>query len=394
MASQAKEAQAGPSDLTTEEILALLHLDTSDSEKEETAANSLHDPLLYHEENALDDPLSCHEEIAPSDEDDFICDEILDDSDEDEVCLNVFDRFERQRAFKTKLLEQSGGGLDASVGTFDFELQPYVDRQSSRLGVRERHFNTRLRQTGNFVDSPHVVHALQEGLRRAVNQVLATTPNLHDQDRLYFTVSSTRLTNNFQGWGLRAGEWREGGARLDALFDRLGQALNSNEQFEMDDSFQLSITQVHHAPQGTGRRRQNKPGHATLQTLTKTSKSVIRIHNYNDDLCCARALVVAKARVDQHPKWESIRKEGKLQKELAVLLHHEAHVPFRPCSYDALTKFSAAPSLLGYQILLVDADRSFQTIDPVARERPLQCHYPFARIFRVQLRVCPLLETL
>ena len=91
------------------------------------------------------------------------------------------------------------------------------------------------------------------------------------------------------------GEWREGGARLDALFDRLAQALNSNEQFEMDDSFQLSITQVHHAPRGTGKPRRTKPGHATLQTLTRTSKSVIRIRD-NDDLCCARALVVAKAR--------------------------------------------------------------------------------------------------
>ena len=85
-------------------------------------------------------------------------------------------------------------------------LQPFVDRQSSRRGVRERHSNTRLRQTGNFVDNPHVVQALQEGLRRAVDRVLTTTPNLHDQDRLYFTLSSNRLTSNFQGWGVRAGE--------------------------------------------------------------------------------------------------------------------------------------------------------------------------------------------
>ena len=364
MASQPEEEaeEAGPSELTNEEILALLCLTTSDSEKEETAANSSDEPFL------------CHEEMADSDEDDLICHEILDDDDED--CQNVLDRFERQRAFQTKLLEQSGGGLDASVGTFDFELQPFVDRQSSRVGVRERHFNTRLRQTGNFVDSPHVVHALQEGLRRAVNQVLTTTPNLHDQDRLYFTLSSNRLTNNFQGWGLIAGEWREGGERLDALFNRLAQALNSNEQFEMDDSFQLSITQVHHAPQGTGRRRQNKPGHAPLQTITKTSKSVIRIHNYSDDLCCARALVVAKARLDHHPKWESIRKGGKLQKELAVLLHHEAHVPFRPCGYDALTRFSTAPSLIGYQILLVDADRSFHitTFGPLQDKQLILLH--------------------
>ena len=230
------------------------------------------------------------------------------------------------------------------MGTFDFDLQPYVDRQSSRMGVRERHFNTRLRQTGNFIEQSGIVHALQEGLRRAVDRVLNTTPNLHDRDRLYFTLSSNCLTSNFQGWGLRAGEWR-GGARLDALLNRLAQALNSNEQFEMDDSFQLSITQVHHAPQGSGKPRRTKPGHQPLQTLTAKKQSVLRIQN-NDDLCCAKALVTAKAKVDQHPKWNSIRQGRKLQKELALLLHHEAHVPFRPCGYEELTKFSTAPFLV------------------------------------------------
>jgi len=226
------------------------------------------------------------------------------------------------------------------------------------MGVRERHFNTRLRQTGNFIPQTNITQALQDGLRRAVNQVLATTPNLHDQDRLYFTIGSDRLHNNFQGWGLRADEWREGGDRLDALFDRLAQALNSNEQFEIVDSFQLSITQVHHAPQGTGRPRRGKPGHPAMKLLTAKKKSVIRIQN-KDELCCARTLVVAKARVDQHPKWESIRKGGKIQRTLALELQHEANVPLGPCSYDALTKFSAAPSLAHYQIILVDAHRSF-----------------------------------
>ena len=249
--------------------------------------------------------------------------------------------------------------MDASVGAFDFDLDPYVDRQSSRMGVCERHFQTRLRQRGNFIDDGNLVRALQEGQRRAVDQVLATTPNLHDQDRLYFTLSSNRLTNSFQGWGLRAGEWHEGGARLEALFDRLAQALNSNEHFEMDDSFQFSITQVYHAPQGRGKPRRGKPGHPTLQMLTKTSKSVIGIQN-KDELCCARALVVAKARVDQHPKLASIQRgKGQLQRTLAWALHDEAHVPLGPCGYDALTAFSAAPSLVNYQMILVDAHCSF-----------------------------------
>ena len=166
------------------------------------------------------------------------------------------------------------------------------------------------------------------------------------------------MHNNFQGWGLRAGEWRQGGERLDGLFHRLAQALNSNEQFEMDDSFQLSITQVRHAPQGTGKPRRGKPGHPNMQLLTSNKRSVIRIQN-RDDLCCARALVTAKARVDQHPKYHSIRKGRPLQRTLALDLHHEAKVPFDPCGYDALAKFSEAPSLAHYQIILVDAHRSF-----------------------------------
>ena len=182
-------------------------------------------------------------------------------SDDEADYHDLLDHLERQHAFQTRLLQQSGagdtsiqrgaGGLDTTIGTFDFELQPFVDRTSRRMGVRERHFNTRLRQRGNLIPDQNITEALQDGLRRAVNQVLTTTPDLHDQDRLYFTIGSNRLHNNFQGWGLRAGEWREGGDRVAALFDRLAQALNSNEQFEMDDSFQLSITQVHHAPQGT-----------------------------------------------------------------------------------------------------------------------------------------------
>ena len=319
MSSQPEEQAAGPSGLSRQELLPLLGLETNPSGSKEMV-----------------------------------------DSDEDDICQEALDRFERQRAFQTHLLQQSGGGMDTNAeGAFEFELERFVDRRSHRLGVQERHFNTQLRQRGNLIPGQNIAQALQDGLRRAVNQVLTTTTDLHDQDRLYFTIASNRLHNNFQGWGLRAGEWRQDTERVEALFHRLAQALNSNEQFEMDDSFQVSITQVHHAPQGTGRPRRGKPGHPTMQLLTTNKRSVIRIHNDNDDLCCARALVTAKARVDQHPKYNSIRQGTKLQKEMALLLHHEANVPFSPCSYDALTAFSKAPSLAGYQIILVDADRSF-----------------------------------
>ena len=330
---------AGPSGLATREMMSLLGLEMSDSEPEEEETNSCVGPLI------------CLENMTDSD--DAICEEALDQ------------------------WEQSGGGLDPSAQvTFQFDLEPFVNRKSDRLGVQERHFKTQLRQRGTLIPGQNITQALQDGLRRAVDQVLTTTPDLHDQDRLYFTIASDRLHNNFQGWGLRAGEWRRDTERVEALFQRLAQALNSNEQFEMDDFFQVSITQVHHAPQGTGIPRRGKPGHPTMTMLRTNKRSVIRIHNDDDALCCARALVTAKARVDQHPKLASIRQGRNIQKEMALVLHDETKVPFGPCGYDALTQFSQAPSLRGYQIILVDAQRSFHitTFGPLSDKQLILLH--------------------
>ena len=349
LASPPPEDGAGASGLSHDDIISLLGLNTSDSELE-------------------DETPSCHGHLLTQEE--------MPDSDDD-LCHEAMDHLERQQAFQTHLLQQTGGGLDPNEeGAFDFQLERFVDRRSDRLGVQERHFKTQLRQRGNLIPGQNITQALQDGLRPAVNQVLTTTtPDLHDQDRLYFTIASDRLHNNFQGWGLRAGEWRRDTERVEALFQRLAQALNSNEQFELDDSFQVSITQVHHAPQGTGRPRRGKPGHPTMDMLTKNSKSIIRITN-NDQLCCARALVTAKARVDRHPKLKSIRQGRNIQREMALLLHHDANVPFGPCGYDALTQFSQVPSLRGYQILLVDAQRSFHitTFGPLSDKQLILLH--------------------
>ena len=105
---------------------------------------------------------------------DLLCHGEMGDSEEDDLCNDLLDHLERQHVFQTNLLEQSGGALDNAQGAFEFELDPYVDRLSRRMGVRERHFKTQLRQRGNFIDDENITQALQDGLRRAVNQVLAT----------------------------------------------------------------------------------------------------------------------------------------------------------------------------------------------------------------------------
>lgn len=43
------------------------------------------------------------------------------------------------------------------------------------------------------------------------------------------------------------------------MLEKMSQVLNSNEQFQMDDTFHIEITHVRNPRPGSG-RNQNKPG--------------------------------------------------------------------------------------------------------------------------------------
>lgn len=273
----------------------------------------------------------------------------VDEVEDDFVLEEVYNRFQRQRDYQRQLIQQSGGSVDAGQpGHFEFVLQPHQDRVSARHGVRERHFTMHIRQVGNFIDRPQLVPAIQDGLVRAIDQVLER--DMANGDRLYFTIASNCLNYNFQGWGLTAQEWRQGGNRVNEMFNRLAGSLNSNEQSEINNAFEVSITRVRQAPRGSGHPRKRKPGHRATKVLKLTKKSIIPIKNH-DELCCARALVTAKARVDKHPSYENIRKGNRMQQVLAYDLHRQAGVPEGDCGYEELKKFQ--DYLKEYRIIVV-----------------------------------------
>ena len=91
----------------------------------------------------------------------------------------------------------------------------------------------------------------------------------------------------------------------------------------------------------------------------KDKKCIIRILN-NDDLCRARAIVTEKAKIDQHEKWESVRKGGKIQEILANQLHERGGVHHEKCGIDEIKKFQDV--LSDYQIFVVSKDRFYGII--------------------------------
>ena len=71
--------------------------------------------------------------------------------------------FECQRPFERQLLQKREREVHPQTpGAFEFDIHSYVNPCSEKMGVHERYFHTRYRNTDNFVGQPHLVRALEE----------------------------------------------------------------------------------------------------------------------------------------------------------------------------------------------------------------------------------------
>ena len=126
---------------------------------------------------------------------------------------------------------------------------------------------------------------------------------------------------------------------LEKILVTIQKVTQSRRELTFDENLGVKVTRVK-PPNGTGYRRQNT---ARFDEWFPTKQCIIQIQN-NDDLCCARALIVARARLDKDPRWETIRKGDQnrytLQRKLAQQLMTEAGLTDHtgPCGIPELQK--------------------------------------------------------
>ena len=82
--------------------------------------------------------------------------------------------------------------------------------------------------------------------------------------------------------------------RVLAEFERV---IQSNHEFHLNDSVDVNIIHVEMPHGGKGSKRSE----INLEKHLIQKRSIVRIQN-SDDLCLARALVVAKAKIDNVPQ--------------------------------------------------------------------------------------------
>ena len=132
---------------------------------------------------------------------------------------------------------------------------------------------------------------------------------------------------------------------VDRILFHIQRVLQSKTNFVLDGDVIIKV--IHIAmPEGSGR--------TNLKSWAERKHSVIQIKN-KDDLCLARAIVTAKARLDKDTdctvNWNNIRRGQCEQTRLAKELHRRAGVPEGPCGLDEVASFQAV--LPEYQINVV-----------------------------------------
>ena len=144
----------------------------------------------------------------------------------------------------------------------------------------------------------------------------------------------------------------------ERVYSELERVIQSNQEFRLNDTVTIDLNHVI-APAGSGRKKRTT---FDIDDYLDEKKSVVRIKN-KDDLCLARALVVARAKKDNDPRYDYIRNSRKpMQREKAFDLHEAANVPLGPCGLNEVALFQQY--LTDYQIVIVSGDHNNSVIYP------------------------------
>ena len=157
----------------------------------------------------------------------------------------------------------------------------------------------------------------------------------------------------------------------ERVLGEIEKVLQSFEEIQINSPMQINIIHVV-LPNGGTRLRKKRAVKVTESLLKK--KSFVTIKN-KDNLCCARAIVVAKAKLDSAPDWSSMRHGRSIQAQKAVELHEKAGVQRGTCGIPEIKKFQEV--LPEYQIVLISKE-NFNAIiykGPEAPKKLYLYHY-------------------
>ncbi|XP_045215064.2 uncharacterized protein LOC123565260 [Mercenaria mercenaria] len=268
------------------------------------------------------------------------------------VCSQPFTRYDNLKRHQMEK-HQMGGGLKKSAENDDIPIKRLKKNDDPKEFYNITKINEQRMEKFKTTSSTYkvtfkdleVTYDVSATLERLFNAIFEDlTRGAKPEDLIRLVIQSPTLDYPIVIPFLRIPE-----LTTERFMGEVERVLQSNEDFTIDEGLMFDVIHVN-MPNGGSRK---KCHYVNLEKTLKEKRCFIRIQN-DDDLCCARALITAKAKLDQHEKWNSIRQGREIQKQLAERLHKNAGVFLGPCGIDEIKKFQKA--LCGYQINIVSAD--------------------------------------
>ena len=210
------------------------------------------------------------------------------------------------------------------------------------------HFNAVLGEL-DLIESYERTQAIFNHLLKDVTQ------DMNEKDQVRFVLRSNQLDKPISLPFMPVEQLTS-----ERLFSQFERVIQSNQDFRLNDTLTVDIIHVV-APQGSGKR--SKRTTLDLREYLRKKGSVITIKNNNDNLCLARALVVAVAKIEKDPKYKTlIDSRSPAQQFKAMELHRLANVPLGPCGLPEVDMFQKY--LTNYEINIVSGNHNDSIIYP------------------------------
>ena len=224
--------------------------------------------------------------------------------------------------------------------------------------------DTEIRFNNNVINDLDIIENRNRTSRIFERLLHDVTKGMDEKDYVRFVLRSTQLSSPISIRFLPL-------AQLTPyrIFSAVERVVQSNRDFRLNDTVNVDLIHVE-APQGSGRSKRNI---TNIKEYLHKKKSVITITN-EDNLCLARALVVAIAKATKSPNYSNLLRHVRAQQVKAIELHAKAKVPMGPsCGLEEVDMFQK--HLTEYEINIVF--RETTTMPLSTRSNPPRTKHQF-----------------
>ena len=287
-------------------------------------------------------------------QDDPEADALIANINEDEILARAYgndqDEVQAGRGEKREHESDQESESEDEQGQYYYQLESRTKFHCKKFGVTATSHRVRFNNVladRDLLESYRTTHKIIHHLLEDITEGMAP------KDQVRFVLRSEQLETPISLLYMSV-------ERLTAqqVFAALERVIQSNEEFRLNDTVTIDINHAR-LPQGSGRRKRTT---YNIDEFLNKKGSVVRIQN-DDKICLARALVVARAKKENDPRYKYIKDSRKpLQREKAFELHRAAKVPLGPCGLNEVALFQQ--HLTDYQIVIISGDHNNSVIYP------------------------------